>query len=57
MRLLNGLTPHSIVRYNGKLYKIKAFYVKDDQKFADLIDGENKELKRINIMDLEKVDD
>lgn len=57
MRLWNGLTPHSIVMYEGKMYKIKELYEKDGAKMADLINGENIELKGIDIMNLEKVDD
>lgn len=57
MRLWNGLTPHSIVMYDGKMYKIKSLYVKNDVKVADLINGENVELTGIDIIKLEKVDD
>ena len=57
MRLWNGLTPHSIVMFDGKMYRIKELYEKNGNKFADLISGENIELKEIDIINLKKVDD
>lgn len=57
MRLWNGLTQHSIVKYKGKLYKIKALYIKEGIRMADLLNGENIELKEIDIKNLDKVDD
>lgn len=57
MRIWNGLTPHSIVLYKGKMYRIKALYEKDGRKFADIESSPENVFKEIDIMELEKVDD
>ena len=57
MRLWNGLTPHSIVLYKGRMYKIKDLYLKETKKVADLIDSQENIINEIDIMELKKVDD
>ena len=57
MRIWNGLIPHSIVLYKGRMYKINALYEKDGGKFADIEDSTKNVLTQIDIMELEKVDD
>lgn len=57
MRIWNGLTPHSIVLYRGIMWKITNLYVKDEKKYADLLNGANEECKEVDIMELERVDD
>lgn len=57
MRIWNGLTPHSIVLYQGIMWKITNLYEKDEKKYADLINGANEECKQVDIMELERVDD
>ncbi|MBP3596659.1 MAG: hypothetical protein J6J60_04580 [Clostridia bacterium] len=57
MRIWNGLTPHSIVLYKGRMYRIKALYEKEGRKFADIEDSVKNVLTGIDIMELERVDD